>query len=54
MSLKVKTRIEILLENAADNERKRINEELARIKAEINSIKKTLREKFNLLEKKGC
>lgn len=52
VSLKVKTRIEILLENAADNERKRINEELARINAEINSIKKTLREKFNLLEKK--
>ena len=53
MSLKIKTRIEILLENAVDNERKRINEELAKINTEINSIKKTLHEKFNLYEKKN-
>lgn len=52
VSVKIKTRIEILLENAADNERRRINEELAKINAEINSIKKTLLEKFNLFEKK--
>lgn len=52
VSVKIKARIEILLENAAENERKRINGELAKINAEISSIKKILFGKFNLFEKK--